>query len=146
MSNFNFNKVILGGRMTAEAELKTTPAGVLVTSFFIAVNRPGSKNNEADFISCIAWRGQAEFISKYFRKGSSICVVGSLQRRSWTERSGDKRYVTEVVVDEVYFVDSKGKSETPIDKEAIENAACEAVENFDDSDFEVVSSDDTLPF
>ena len=149
MANFNFNKVILGGRLCGDPELKTTPSGVLVTSFSIAVNRRGSKNNEADFINCIAFRETAKHITQYFRKGSSICVVGSLQRRSWTDQRGDKRYVTEVVVDDVYFVDSKkdvGTSEAPIDTAAIEASAKEAVEGFNDADYEVLSSDRDLPF
>lgn len=111
MANFNFNKVILGGRLTADPELRSTQNGVMFTSFSVAVNRRYSgANNEqqTDFINCIAWRQQAEFLSKYFRKGSSICVVGSIQTRSWTDQNGQKRYATDVAVDEIQFVDSKG--------------------------------------
>lgn len=134
MSNFNFNKVILGGRLTVDPELKTTPTGVLVTSFSLAVNRKGSKNNEADFIECRAWRQTAEFICKFFRKGSSLAVVGTLQKRTWTDRQGDKHYVTEVSVEEAYFVDSKSE----------ENGFANYVDN---ADFEVVSvPDEDLPF
>lgn len=149
MANLNFNKVILGGRMTVDPELKSTPSGILVTSFGIAINRRGSKNNEADFLSCVAFRETARHITQYFRKGSSICVVGSLQRRSWTDKQGDKHYITEVVVDEAYFVDSKSNGKTaeaPINKEAIEQAAHEAGEAFDDSGFEVMVSDVDPPF
>lgn len=113
MANFNFNKVILGGRMTADPELKTTQSGLAVTSFTVAVNRRFSKNAEqqqADFITCVAWRQQAELIARYFHKGSSICIVGNLQTRTWTDQQGQKRYVTEVIVDEVNFVDSKGEA------------------------------------
>ena len=114
MANFNFNKVIIGGRITADPELKTTPSGISVTSFSIAVNRNyRSKNGEentADFINVTAWRQNAEFITRYFKKASSICVVGSLQTRSWTDNNGAKRYATEVVVDEAYFVDAKNES------------------------------------
>ena len=113
MANFNFNKVILGGRMTADPELKTTQTGTAVTSFTIAVNRRFAKQGEqaqADFINCVAWRQQAEFITRFFRKGSSICVVGNLQTRTWTDQQGQKRYVTEVVIDEASFVDSKGEA------------------------------------
>ena len=115
MANFNFNKVILGGRLTADPELKTTPSGTPVTSFSIAVNRRVSKNadpqqQQADFINCVAWSQQAELITRFFRKGSSICVSGRLQVRNWTDQQGQKRYVTEVVVEEVYFVDSKGEA------------------------------------
>jgi single-strand DNA-binding protein len=114
MANFNFNKVILGGRLTADVELKGTPSGVSVCSFSLAVNRKYSKDSEAqtDFINCVAWRNTAEFISKYFKKGSSLCVVGSVQTRNWTDNNGQKRYATEIVVDEALFVDSKTEGET----------------------------------
>ena len=109
MANFNLNKSILGGRLAADPELKQTQSGVSVCSFKVAVNRRYAKdgNQEADFINCQAWRQTAEFICKYFKKGSSICVVGAIQTRSW-EDNGQKRYATEVVVDEAYFVDGKG--------------------------------------
>ena len=116
MANFNFNKTILGGRLTADPELKTTPAGVAVTSFTVAVNRRGKGKDgetQADFINVTAWRGLAEFITRHFRKGSSICVVGAIQTRSWTDPQGQKRYATEVVADEAYFVDSKGEAAQP---------------------------------
>ena len=109
MANFNLNKVILGGRLTADPELKTTPSGVQVCSFGLAVNRKYSKEGEqnTDFINMVAWRSTAEFISRYFRKGSSICIVGNIQTRSYTDKDGIKRNVTEVIVDEAMFVDSK---------------------------------------
>ena len=114
MANFNFNKVILGGRLTADPELKTTPSGVSVTSFTVAVNRRFSGKNgeetQADFINVTAWRQTAEFITRYFRKASSICVVGTIQTRSWPDNQGQKRYTTEVVADEAYFVDAKSDS------------------------------------
>lgn len=110
MANFNFNKVILGGRLTADPELKTTPSGISVTTFSVAINRRGAKETAADFIDCTAWRQTAEFITRYFRRGSSICVVGSLQTRSWTDsRTGAARYRTEVVADEAFFVDSRAE-------------------------------------
>lgn len=116
MANFNFNKVILGGRLTADPELKTTTSGVSVTSFTVAVNRRfGGKQGEeaqADFFNVTAWRATAEFIAKYFRKASSICIVGSIQTRSW-EKDGQKHYATEIVADEAYFVDAKGESSAP---------------------------------
>ena len=115
MANFNFNKAILGGRLTADPELKQTQSGVPVCSFTVAVSRRfQSKNNtdqsqpQADFINVVSWRQQAEFVSRYFRKGSSICVVGQIQTRTWTDNQNQKRYATEVVADEVMFVDAKG--------------------------------------
>jgi len=125
MANFNFNKVILGGRMTADPELKTTPSGIAVTTFTVAVNRRfGGKNEgeaQADFFNVTAWRQTAEFICKYFRKASSICVMGSLQTRSWVDKDGQKRYATEIVADEAYFVDAK--AEMPIAVQPVASAA-----------------------
>lgn len=112
MANYNFNKVILGGRLTADPELKTTPSGVSVTTFTMAVNRRYSGKGEeqqADFFNVTAWRQTAEFITQYFRKSSSICVMGSIQNRSWTDQNGQKRYATEIVADEAYFVDAKSE-------------------------------------
>ena len=112
MANFNLNKVILGGRLTADPELKQTPNGTPVVTFSIAVNRRfQSKENaqqQTDFFNVTAWRATAEFVSRYFRKGSSICVIGSLQNRTWTDQQGAKRYATDVVADEIQFVDSRG--------------------------------------
>ena len=84
-----------------------------VTSFTIAVNRKTAKSGEtpqADFLNVTAWRQTAEFITRYFRKASSICVVGSIQTRSWTDKDGQKRFATEIVADEAYFVDARAES------------------------------------
>ena len=108
MANFNFNKVILGGRLTADPEFAVTPSGISVCNFTVAVNRRGVKESVADFFRCQAWRTTAEFVSRYFRKGSSICVCGFLQTRSWTDaKTGQARFVTEIQADECYFVDAK---------------------------------------
>lgn len=135
MANFHFNKVIIGGRLTADAELKQTPSGVSVTAFSIAVNRKGA-DNKTDFIDVVAWRQTAEFICKYFKKGSSICIVGNLQKREWTDKNGQKRYATEVIAEEVSFVDSKSDS------------ASDSAPNFADSapQFEEIKDTDDLPF
>lgn len=115
MGSFNFNKVILGGRIANDFELKSTPSGVPVTSFTVAVNRSyRAKNGEqpqADFINVTAWRQNAEFITRNFHKSSSICIVGSIQTRNWVDKQGQKRYATEVVADEAYFVDSKSEAD-----------------------------------
>lgn len=150
MANFNFNKVILGGRLTADPELKTTPNGIVVTSFSIAVNRRYSKssegqaNQQSDFINCVAWRTQAEFITRYFKKGSSICVTGSLQTRSWNDQQGNKRYATEVVVDEVNFVDSKGENSQYQNSSDSYGAPSYSTDTA--PDFEVITGDQDLPF
>ena len=111
MASFNFCKVIIGGRLTCEPELKTTPSGVAVTSFSMAVNRrpSGNQESQADFFNVTAWRQTAEFVTKYFHKASSICIVGTLQNRTWTDQQGQKRFATDIVADEVHFVDAKSE-------------------------------------
>lgn len=113
MANFNLNKIILGGRLTADPELRTTQSGLPVTTFTVAVSRNYKSNDQqtqSDFINVVAWRSTAEFVSKYFHKGSSICVIGSIQTRKWQDQNGQNRYITEVIADEVNFVDSKSDS------------------------------------
>ena len=150
MANFNFNKVILGGRLTADPELRQTPQGIAVTSFSIAVNRPYSRSAEqqqADFINCVAWRSTAEFITRYFRKGSSICVTGALQNRTWTDQQGQKRYATDVVVSEANFVDSRNESGfTPAPAADGYSAPAYSSTEEEAPKFEELSSDDDLPF
>lgn len=92
--------------------MKTTQSGVSVTSFTVAVNRKAAKSEtpQADFLNVTAWRQTAEFITRYFRKASSICVVGSIQTRSWTDKDGQKRHTVEIVADEAYFVDARAES------------------------------------
>lgn len=150
MANFNFNKAILGGRLTQDPELKTTSTGVQYVNFSIAVNRPYSKNAEqqqqADFINVVAWRQRAELISRYFRKGSSICIVGSIQTRNWTDQQGNKRYVTEVVADEVTFVDSKGEGAQNVSSYVPDTYAAPSFSTDSAPKFEDVSDDEELPF
>lgn len=137
MANFNINKVILGGRITANVELKATPSGVAVCQFNIATNRRG-KDAQTDFIKCIAWRQTAEFISKYFGKGSSICIVGNIQTRTWTDKNGNKCYATEVIVDEAMFVDSKSDAGQADQAPTFSTPSA--------PNFEEMSPDDPLPF
>lgn len=100
------NKIILMGRLTSEPTLRYTNANnTAVASFTLAV--PRRKKDEADFISCIAWDKNAEFCSKHFIKGQQVAVVGRIQTRTWDDNEGKKHYVTEVVVEENYFADSK---------------------------------------
>ena len=108
--SLNLNKVVLAGRMVESPELRTTPTGLPVTQFRLAVNKRGAKDGQqpqADFITVVAWRQTAEFITRYFKKGNAICVVGSIQTRSYTDKNNQKRTATEVVADEAYFVESK---------------------------------------
>ena len=108
------NKVIMTGRLTAKPELKSTQSGVNVTSFSLAVQR-NYKNAQGeydtDFINCNAWRGQAEFLCKYFDKGQLVTVVGSLTSRKYEDANGNKRVAYEVVCDEVMFAESKGEKQ-----------------------------------
>ena len=152
MANFNLNKVILGGRLTADPELKQTPSGVSVCTFGIAVNRrfaskDASAQAQADFFNVTAWRASAEFVSKYFRKGSSICVIGSLQNRTWTDQQGVKHYATDIVADEVTFVDSRNDSASAA---PYANDAYTAPSFSSDASaapkFEELKTDDDLPF
>ena len=155
MSNLNLNKVVLCGRLTADPELKQTGSGISVVTFTLAINRryqsrsadgAASQQPQADFISVVAWRQTAEFISRYFRKGSSLCVTGSIQTRSWQDQQGQKRYATEVVADEAMFVDSKtengGGQYTP-DAYATPSYASAPAQA---PKFEELKTDDDLPF
>jgi single-strand DNA-binding protein len=104
------NSVVLIGRLTADPELKHTQNGNAVTGFSIAVDRPYQKAGEerqADFIDIVAWRGTAEFICKYFKKGRKIAVQGAIQNRSYTDKDGNKRKAFEVLAEKVEFADSK---------------------------------------
>ena len=155
MANFNFNKVILGGRITADPELKQTQNGTPVCSFSVAVNRRTARSKDGeqaqqqtDFINVVAWRQQAEFISRYFRRGSSICITGSLQVRQWNDNQGQKRYSTEVIADEIHFVDSKGEgSSNQSNAYAPESyAPTFASQEENAPKFLEMSNDDDLPF
>ena len=149
----SLNKVILIGNLTADPELKQTTSGISVVSFTIAINRRYQSKTAsegqptADFINIVAWRQSAEFVSRFFKKGKPILVCGSIQTRNYTDNQGNKRYVTEVVADEVGFVESKsdsgnGASYTP---------DAYTTPSFTNTDtaapkFEAVSDEDDLPF
>ena len=108
------NKTILIGNLSKDVELTTTPNGVSVARFTIAVQRRYTNEageREADFINCIAWRTTAENLHKYCKKGDKIAVVGAIQTRNYEAQDGTKRYITEVVADEIEFVNTK-KSDT----------------------------------
>lgn len=103
------NVVVLTGRLTKDPELKTTPSGVYVLGFSIAVERRyrSGEDRQADFINIVAWRKTAEFISKYFKKGQMIAVEGSLQSRKYQDKDGNNRTVVEVVANNAQFADYK---------------------------------------
>lgn len=131
-----FNKVILIGYLTDTPELKQTQTGISVASFTIGVNRRYSAEGrqETDFINIVCWRKTAEFVCRYFGKGSAILVCGSIQVRKWTDKDGQNRYATEVVADEVSFTGSK------------ESDAGAGNAQSETSEYKTLSPDDELPF
>lgn len=115
------NKVCLIGRLTADAELKSNSNNKSYTRFNIAVNRNFTKANgerEADFISCVAWEKTAELINKYFSKGSQIGIEGRIQTGSYDKDNGEKVYTTDVIVENITFLDAKTKENTPKENQA----------------------------
>ncbi len=141
------NKAILMGRLTRDPEMRQTQSGVPVTSFSIAITRRFQKD-QTDFINCTAWRQTAEFISKWFQKGSMIAVVGSIQTRRYTDKDGNERTATEVVVDEAYFTGSKAEGGTGFGGgQAPQAPDFNEVPQFDQGGFGTVDdADDDLPF
>lgn len=123
------NCAIIMGRLTADPELKKTPSDVSVTSFTVAVDRKYNKDEEkiADFINVVAWRGSADFVCKYFKKGQMIAVQGEIQTRSYDDKDGIKRWVTEIIAENVSFCGSKSNSQSTqpvqpnVDMSAISN-------------------------
>ena len=144
-----FNIVVLSGRLTADPELKTTPNGVSVCSFSVAVSRPYRKGEEsqADFINIVAWRQTAEFVSKYFSKGSMIGIEGSIQTRRYQDKDGNNRTAFEVVANNVQFVESK-RSEGSAEGNSLPANENDPLVEFKDKleGFTEVSGDDDLPF
>lgn len=137
----SLNKVILIGNIANQLELKQTPNGVSVCAFSIGVNRKYTKQGEqpqSNFINIVAWRNTADFLCRYFKKGSAICICGSLQTRSYTAQDGSKRYVTEVVADEVSFVEKKSASD--------ESNAPAFAPSAPEGNFEELAEDSDLPF
>ena len=145
----SLNKVILIGNLCADPELKQTQTGVSVCSFSIGVTRR-YKNAEgkydSDFFNIVTWRQTAKFVTKYFKKGKSICVVGSLQQRSWTDQQQQKRYTVEVVADEVSFI---GKNDSGEQTETQAEPAANTVPSYNSppaANFEDLAENDDLPF
>lgn len=161
------NRVILMGRIVADPELKTTGTGISVTSFRIAVDRNYVKQGEerkADFIDIVCWRNQAEFVCRYFGKGSLIAVEGQLQTRTYQAKDGTNRYVVEVVADNVSFTgerrDNSGgynqnyggqsySNQSYADNRSYQQDAPQAPASYQsgsNSDFQDMPLDDDLPF
>ncbi|MGN0475953.1 MAG: single-stranded DNA-binding protein [Ruminococcus sp.] len=156
------NRVILMGRITADLELKTTASGISVTSFTIAVDRNYVKQGEqrqTDFINIVCWRQQAEFVCRYFGKGSMIAVEGQLQTRTYQAKDGTNRYVTEVVADNISFTGERRdqsnsgynsyapvQNQQPSYQQAPVQTQQTSYSNGANSDFEEMPMDDDLPF
>ena len=144
------NKVILMGRLVRDPELNQTTNGIAVCRFTVAVNRPYQKDKEqqADFINVTAWRGTAEFVSKYFNKGSIIIVEGKLQNNDYTDKDGVKHYSMVVQADNVNFGGGKSENTSQIDSNS--NATVETtgvpLQIGDLNEFEEILSDGDVPF
>ena len=110
------NRVILIGRLTKDPELRFTTNNTAVTTFTLALDRIGS--NETDFINIVVWRKQAENCGKYLKKGSKVAIEGSIQTRTYDDKNGSKKYITEIVAENVQFLDNKIKQEENEFKEA----------------------------
>ena len=132
------NNVVLTGRLSRDPEIKQTQSGVSVCNFCVAVDRQYKSGEEkiCDFINCVAWRGTADFVSKWFHKGDGIGVTGSIQTRKWVTDGGENRYATEVLCQQVSFLDGK--------KNAVEAAQTpvEASQNY----VEIENISEDLPF
>ena len=144
----SINRVVLTGRLTKDVELRATPSGANVASFTVAVDGFGRDQNnnpvnQASFINCVAWRQTAEFVSRYFQKGSMIAVQGSIQTGSY-EKDGIKRRTFEIVADNVSFCGSKSESGNTAPRNDFDSAPSFSNGNVDD--FSASADDDELPF
>ena len=141
------NTAILMGRLTADPELKTTQNGVSVTSFCVAVDRRFQRQGEekqTDFINVVAWRQTADFVSRYFHKGSMIAVQGSIQTRNYEDKNGNKRTAVEIVADNVSFCGSKSESDGQQTQNP-QNTPRPSVNTTND-DFTPLNTDNDFPF
>ena len=146
------NTAILMGRLTADPELRKTPADVSVTRFALAVDRsyvPQGGERQTDFIDVVAWRKTAEFVSRYFRKGMLVAVQGSIQTRSYTDNQNIRRKAFEIVADNVHFAEPKRDSGAapmaPMPRPDSQSPAPAAFASGDPGDFQEIDDDD-LPF
>lgn len=144
------NSVVLMGRLVADPELRTTTTGKTVGSFRIAVDRSFQRQGEerqADFINIVVWEQTANFVSRYFHKGSMIAIQGRLQTRQYEDKTGAKRTAYEVVATEVSFCGSKAESGTGAFTPAAQPAAQPAAfQSAGSGDFEEITDDEDLPF
>ncbi len=143
------NCAVIMGRLVADPELRTTTGGISVTSFCVAVDRnyvkPGEER-QADFINVVAWRQTADFVTRYFRKGSMIAVQGSIQTRSYEDRTGAKRTAVEIVADNVSFCGSKSSDSAQGTRFEAPVQNTPSYQSQDTSSFNTVSTDDDFGF
>lgn len=143
------NCAVIMGRLVADPELRTTTGGISVTSFCVAVDRnyvkPGEER-QADFINVVAWRQTADFVTRYFRKGSMIAVQGSIQTRSYEDRTGAKRTAVEIVADNVSFCGSKSSDSAHGTRFEAPVQNTPSYQSQDTSSFNTVSADDDFGF
>ena len=141
------NKVILLGRLTKAPEIRFSQKNQnKIANYTLAVNRKyvaQGEERQADFINIVAWSKTGEFVSKYFKKGQQVGIVGRIQTRTWDDDQGVKHYVTEVVAEEAYFADSKREGDMGTGN--FENTFGSTMPGSMGSDFETSSADD-LPF
>ena len=138
------NMVALMGRLTFEPEVRTTPSGVSVMRFQVACDRKyqrSGQDRQADFIDCVAWRQTAEFIGRYFHKGSMIAVEGTLQTSSYTDKNGNQRKQVEVLANNVSFCGSKSETSGAASSQDEPNNS-----DAENSHFDEIPDDDDLPF
>ncbi len=144
------NSVIMMGRLVGDPELRQTPSGVNVCSFSIAVGRSFAKQGEerqTDFFDVVAWRGQADFVSRFFRKGQMIAVQGRMETRMYEDRNGVRRKAYTIVADSVHFTDSKKDNGPSANSYDTGSQIPPAFENAGESDFRNMDMvDDDLPF
>jgi single-strand DNA-binding protein len=137
------------GRLVADPEVRTTTTGKSVCTFRIAVDRSFAKPGEqrqADFITIVAWESTANFVSRYFAKGSMIAIQGSIQTRSYEDNNGNKRTAFEVLAREVSFCGSKAETGSVAPAAAAAPAQAPAYQTAVPSDFEEIDDDEDLPF
>ena len=107
MANFNYNCLMIGGRLTDKPKLQTTASGKKMCRFSVAVNSKAGEDTRTDYFTAVAWEQKAEFVSKFFDKGSSIFITGRVENYSWTDQMGITRYGIQIKVSEAHFVDKK---------------------------------------
>ena len=140
----SLNKVLIKGNISSEVELKQTQSGTSVCSFNVAVNRftkDSTEPKKADFFTVVAWSQKAEFVSRYFKKGSGIAIIGRLENREWTDKQGNKRISTEIIAEDIDFCGGKESG-----TEAKNEAPAYMPGAYQSAKFEEIEDTESLPF